>query len=117
MGYRNVIELAVESEAGDRVTLTGPDLRLTGVRKQPLVGGRAVVAMRPEELALGAAIDGANTISGRIDNVEYCGRDSLVDVVTDSGTLLHVRATGTPMPGDRVQVHVAVERTLVYPHE
>src|SRR5258708_8587940 len=82
MGYRNVIELSVESEAGDRVTLTGPDLRLTGVRKQLLAGGRAMGALRPEELVLGGSADGANAISGRIDNVEYCGRDSLVDVVT-----------------------------------
>jgi putative spermidine/putrescine transport system ATP-binding protein len=117
MGYRNIVELAVDSEAGDRVTLSGPDIRLTGMRKQPLADGRAVVAMRPEELVLGGGENGANTISGRIDNVEYCGRDSLVDVVTASGTLLHVRATGTPRVGDSVQVHVPVERTLVYPHE
>jgi putative spermidine/putrescine transport system ATP-binding protein len=117
MGYRNIVELAVESEAGDRVTLTGPDIRLTGIRKQPLADRRAIVAMRPEELVLGGGENGTNTISGRIDNVEYCGRDSLVDVVTASGTLLHVRATGTPTVGDSVQVHVPVERTLVYPHE
>ena len=96
---------------------TGPDIRFTGVRKQPLSGGRAMVAMRPEELQLGESPDGANTIAGRVDNVEYCGRDSLVDVVTAGGTLLHVRATGTPVLGDMVHVHVPVERTLVYPHE
>ena len=48
MGYRNVLELNVDSEQGDRVTVSGPDVRLTGVRKQPLAGGRACVAMRPE---------------------------------------------------------------------
>jgi putative spermidine/putrescine transport system ATP-binding protein len=117
MGYRNVLELGVEGEAGDRITLSGPDLRLTGVRKQPLSDRRACVAIRPEELALGGGADGVNTIAGRVDNVEYCGRDSLVDVVTASGTLLHVRATGTPRPGDLVQVHVPIERVLVYPHE
>jgi putative spermidine/putrescine transport system ATP-binding protein len=117
MGYRNVVELAVVSETGDCVTLTGPDIRLTGVRKQPLAGGRGCVAMRPEELVLGGSPDGANTIAGRIDNVEYCGRDSLVDVVTASGTLLHVRATGTPLQGALVHVHVPAERVLVYPNE
>ena len=90
---------------------------MTGVRKQPLSGGRAVVAMRPEELVLGGSPNGANTIAGRVDNVEYCGRDSLVDVMTASGTRLHVRATGTPVLGDTVEVHVPVERVLVYPTE
>ena len=117
MGYRNVLELAVEGVRDDHVTLTGPDIRLTGVGKQPVADGRACAAMRPEEFAFGDGPGGVNTISGRIDNVEYCGRDSLVDVVTASGTRLHVRATGTPRPGEMVRVHVPVERTLVYPHE
>ena len=117
MGYRNVLELTVESEQGDRVALSGPDVRLTGVRKQPLAGGRACVAMRPEEFVLGVASGGANTIAGRVANVEYCGRDSLVDVVTASETLLHVRSPGTPALGDTVHVQVPVERVLVYPSE
>ena len=117
MGYRNVFELGVEVEHGDRVTLSGPDIRLTGVRKQPVVNGRAAAAMRPEEFVLGAGPDGINTIAGHVDNVEYCGRDSLVDVRTASGIVLHVRATGTPLVGDSVQVHVPIDRVLVYPHE
>ncbi len=117
MGYRNVLELNVDSEQGDRVALSGPDVRLTGVRKQPLAGGRACVAMRPEEFVLGVASGGANTIAGRVANVEYCGRDSLVDVVTASGTLLHVRSPGTPALGDTVHVQVPAERVLVYPSE
>ena len=117
MGYRNVLELAVEGVSDEQVTVTGPDIRLTGVRKQPLADGRACVAMRPEEFALGDGPGGVNTISGRVDNVEYCGRDSLLDVVTASGTRLHVRSTGTPRLGEMVRVHVPVERTLVYPHE
>ena len=117
MGYRNVVELAIEAESGDRVSLSGADIRLTGVRKQPLTGGRANIAMRPEEFELGAAPGGPNTITGRIDNVEYCGRDSLVDIVTASGTRLHVRANGIPQVGDIAHVYIPVERTLVYPHE
>ena len=73
--------------------------------------------MRPEEFVLGAGPDGVNTINGHVDNVEYCGRDSLVDVMTTSGTRLHVRATGTPVQGDSVRVHVPVDRVLVYPRE
>jgi putative spermidine/putrescine transport system ATP-binding protein len=116
MGYRNVLEMDVQGEQGDRVTLAAGDVRLTGVRKQPLPGGRAWVAMRPEEFALGEGPDGANTIPARVTNVEYCGRDCLLDVVTEAGTVLHVRAPDTPHVGDHVRIHVPVARTLVYPH-
>jgi putative spermidine/putrescine transport system ATP-binding protein len=115
MGYRNVLELAVEREEGDRVTLAGPDARLIGTRKLPLAGGRAIVAMRPEEVVLGEGPGGANTIPVRVDGVEYCGRDSLLDLATASGTRLHVRTTGRYAPGDNVHIHVPVERALVYP--
>jgi putative spermidine/putrescine transport system ATP-binding protein len=115
MGYRNVLELAVEREEGERVLLSQGDIRLTGVRKQPLTDGRACVAIRPEEIAIGNGPDGANTIVGRVDNVEYGGRDSLVDVTTRSGVLLHVRSPARVTIGEEVPVHVPAERALVYP--
>ena len=117
MGYRNVLDLEVVREEGDRVLLKGNDLALTGVRKQPLKNGRAAVAIRPEEIVMGDGPGGVNTINARVENVEYNGRDSLLDVVTASGTVLHVRAGGAIRVGDTVRVHVPVERALVYPGE
>jgi putative spermidine/putrescine transport system ATP-binding protein len=114
MGYRNVLEVDVVREDGERVTVTGPDLNLTGMRKQPLSGTRAAVAIRPEEIIV-TDRDGENTIAGRVDNVEYSGRDALLDVVTASGTMLHVRGAVTIKRGDQVRVHVPVERVLAYP--
>ncbi len=95
MGYRNVLELDVVREDGDRVVLKGKDIALTGVRKQPLTGARAMVAIRPEEISVGDGPGGVNTLEGRVGNVEYCGRDSLLDVITPAGTLLHVRGPVT----------------------
>jgi len=117
MGYRNVLELAVENEEGDRVTLSGPDVRMTGMRKQSLTDRRACVAIRPEEIALGEGPGGANTIVGRVDNIEYGGRDSLIDVVTRSGVRLHVRSHAPAVIGEEVRVHVPAERALVYPSD
>ena len=117
MGYRNVLELDVAREDGDRVELRGGDVLITGVRKQPLKGARAAVAVRPEEISVGEGPGGLNTIAGRVENVEYSGRDSLLDVVTSSGTLLHVRGPVTTALNDIVRVYVPVERALVYPAE
>ena len=115
MGYRNVLLLDVEREDGDRVTLAGGGVRLAGTRKQPLAGRRAAVAIRPEEIVAGPAPEGAGTLDGRVANVEYCGRDSLIDVVVGDGAVLHVR---TPLPlalGEAVRIHIPAERALVYP--
>jgi len=117
MGYRNVLDMAIEAQNGDRVTLAAGNIRLIGARKQALVGERASVAIRPEEIALGEGPGGENTIAGHVDNVEYCGRDSLIDVMTPSGTRLHVRAPTHIALGESVRVHVPVERALVYADE
>jgi putative spermidine/putrescine transport system ATP-binding protein len=116
MGYRNVLELDVAGGEGEHVRVAGPDMKLTGVVKQPLPGKRAVVAIRPEEIVVGNGAS-ENVIAGRVNNVEYGGRDALLDVVTPSGTLLHVRGPVTVKRGDQVDLHVPVERTLIYPAE
>src|SRR5208283_5358285 len=69
MGYRNVLELDVVREDGDRVEVKGQDVALTGVRRQPLNGARAMVAIRPEEIEVGEGPGGVNTLVGRVSNV------------------------------------------------
>jgi putative spermidine/putrescine transport system ATP-binding protein len=115
MGYRNVLELDVVREDGDRVEVRGQDVALTGVRRQPLAGARAMVAIRPEEITVGEGPGGLNTLAGRVSNVEYCGRDALLEVITPSGTLLQVRGPVGIARDDTVRVYVPVERALVYP--
>jgi putative spermidine/putrescine transport system ATP-binding protein len=114
MGYRNVLDLKVEDTRGDGVVVSGNGVRLSGTIKQPLDSARAWAAIRPEEITAGAS--GVNLIEGTIDNVEYGGRDSLIDVRTASGLVLHARAPGKPTPGEAVRLTVPPERVLVYPH-
>jgi putative spermidine/putrescine transport system ATP-binding protein len=116
MGYRNVLELDVRSRDGDRITVANPDFTLTGTQKQPVTGNRAAVAIRPEEIVVTDGT-GDNTIVGRVDNVEYAGRDALLDIVTPAGPVLHVRGAVNIKRGDAVRVHVPAERALVYPSE
>jgi hypothetical protein len=72
------------------------------------------VAIRPEEAELADA-GTVDAIVGKVTNVEYCGRDSLVDVLTPGGTVFHVRAVRPPRLGDTAHVRVPAERALVYP--
>src|SRR5678815_4962174 len=79
MGYRNVLHLDVRSREGDRITVANPDFAITGTQKQSVSGNRAAVAIRPEEIVVTDGT-GDNTIAGRVDNVEYAGRDALLDL-------------------------------------
>ena len=115
MGFRNVLELDVEKTEGKIVTVAGRGLRLRGTVKQPLTGKRVYVAIRPDEISPGT--DTANAIDGRVENVEYCGRDSLLDVLSTGGVKLHARGPARVQHGDAIKLVVPPERVLVYPHE
>jgi putative spermidine/putrescine transport system ATP-binding protein len=114
MGYRNIIALAVERIDGGTVTLAAGDLRLQGTAQAAVAGGRAVIAVRPEDIALGGK--GVNALSGTVDQVEYCGRDYLVDVVTSAGTF-YLRTERRVSPDETVELSIAPERMLVFPAE
>jgi len=115
MGYRNVLALNVGARNGDQVTLQGLGLGLEGTAKQELGGPHASVAIRPEDLSVGSA--GPNAIAGKVENVEYGGHDSLIDVRVGEGVVLHARASGRLKVGDEVKLTVAPQRVLVYPAE
>src|SRR5260370_20606666 len=85
IGYRNLLELDVARIDGDSAIVGGPGIALRGLR-QGDIGTRAAVAIRPDDLVLDG--EGEGGISGRVETVEYCGRDYLVDLVTETGTML-----------------------------
>jgi len=115
MGYRNVLALNVGARNGATVTLEGAGLGLEGTAKQELSGTHASVAIRPEDLSVGSA--GPNVIAGKVENVEYGGHDSLIDVRVGEGVVLHARSGERVKIGDDVKLTVAPQRVLVYPAE
>jgi putative spermidine/putrescine transport system ATP-binding protein len=117
MGYRNVIDF--EPGPGSRpgqITLRRDGMSLTGTVRQTVNGGRVCAAIRPDDFSIGSA-QTTNAVPGCVANVEYCGRDSLIDVSVPGGVRLHVRTSSPVVPGDRLQLHVPPERVLVYPAE
>jgi putative spermidine/putrescine transport system ATP-binding protein len=112
MGYRNILDIGVERMNGDRASLLGGNVRLEGTAQGSISSGRATIAVRPEEVVLGASA--GNTLSGTVDQVEYCGRDYLVDVVTPVGTL-YLRTDRRVSRDETVQLSILPERVLVFP--
>jgi putative spermidine/putrescine transport system ATP-binding protein len=117
MGYRNELVLDVAAQDGKTAHLTGPGVNLTGLPKASL-RGRAAVSIRPEEFSICAPGEQpANSITARVESVEYYGRESLFMLRTQDQTRLFVRAPGNAVPGDNLTVSVPHERVLAYPAE
>ncbi|HUK11260.1 MAG TPA: ABC transporter ATP-binding protein [Stellaceae bacterium] len=113
MGYRNILEFDLTGTDGGTAQLASGGLQLRGSPQSTALGSRVTAAIRPEEIALGSS---RNAITGTVSQVEYCGRDYLVDVVTDAG-ILYLRTERRLQPEERVQLSVAPERVLVFPSE
>jgi putative spermidine/putrescine transport system ATP-binding protein len=113
MGYRNMLAFDVESASGGEITLAGPETRLTGVDRDGVRGGRAVAAIRPEDVSVVGA-DAANRIPVTVEVVEYHGREQAVQARLDRGDELHFRTTERLAPGDKVDVGAPPERVLVF---
>ncbi|GAB2960613.1 ABC transporter ATP-binding protein [Saccharothrix stipae] len=116
MGYRNLLPALVTGVDGEHVTVTADGVGLTGVNRDGLTSGRAVVAVRPEDFALVplSASAQANEVEAEVEIVEYHGREQAVEARLPGGRAVHVRTTDRLAPGDAVRLRVPVERVLVF---
>ncbi|MEV8567471.1 ABC transporter ATP-binding protein [Streptomyces sp. NPDC051322] len=114
MGYRNMLDVTVTAQDGDRLALRLADTPLTGLGRDVLVaGGRGVAAIRPEDLDV-ADEDTPGAVSADIEVVEYHGRELAVQARLLDGQPVHFRTGGRLAPGDRVWLAAAAERVLVF---
>jgi putative spermidine/putrescine transport system ATP-binding protein len=115
MGYRNILDLEAERIEGGRVSLRGDGLVFEGTAQQSIASGPVTIALRPDDIEPGGP--GANAIEARVELVEYCGRDWLVDLALSGGGILYARSERKVTSGDRVRCAVPPDRVLVFPRE
>ncbi|MCW4459133.1 ABC transporter ATP-binding protein [Microbacterium sp. MPKO10] len=116
MGYRNLLDVAVDVVNDTTATVSGGGMSLVGTRVGSVAPGESArVAIRPHDLIVGTSATGPNAISGTVIASEYQGREFALEVETDHGQRLHVTAETAPAAGSAVTVTVAPERVLVYP--
>ena len=118
MGYRNLIDVEVESISGKLARVTGGGLSLDATFVQPAVTGDTVrLAIRPSDLLVASSAtstDGRNTFDALVNVVEYHGREFAVGVTTTMGQNLFVEAEVAPVPGEKVTLSVDPARALLY---
>ncbi|WP_166979858.1 ABC transporter ATP-binding protein [Paramicrobacterium fandaimingii] len=117
MGYRNIVDLSVESVDGDTAVVADAGFRLVGTPVGAIAATDSVrVAIRPHDFAVvDRGHSGANTLEATVNAVEYQGREFALDVETLGGQRLHVTSEYAPALGDAVTLTVPQERVLVYP--
>ena len=114
MGYRNILDLDADRVDGTRVALRGVGFGLDGTAQQAIVPGPVTVAPRPDDVVPGG---GANAIEARVEIVEYCGRDWLVDLLLSDGRTVYARSSRKVASGASARCAVSPERVLVFPRE
>jgi putative spermidine/putrescine transport system ATP-binding protein len=118
MGYRNLIDLTVESVQGNQARVAGNGMDLLAKLVQPAsVGDHIRVAIRPSDLLVvrpGESTAGRNTLEAQVNVVEYQGREFAVGVTTPGGQSLFVHADEAPVAGSMVTLAVDPVRALVY---
>jgi putative spermidine/putrescine transport system ATP-binding protein len=118
MGYRNLIDVTVESVSGKVARIVGGGMTLDATLVQPAKPNDTVrVAIRPSDLNVVGPHQpppGHNTFQALVNVVEYQGREFAVGVTTSSGQNLFVHAEESPMPGTTVTLSLDPARALVY---
>jgi putative spermidine/putrescine transport system ATP-binding protein len=117
MGYRNFFPLTVTDVRPDGTVLgQAGALRLagrSGVTLPP--GAAAVVAFRPEDLALTREPAGENVLYGRVRLTEYLGREHDLEVVLESGQVVRARVPEPIAAHTVIGLRLAAERVIVLP--
>jgi putative spermidine/putrescine transport system ATP-binding protein len=115
MGYRNLLPMTVTARDGDRATVQGHGIELTGLARGQFGPGPATVAVRPEDFVVGVEPrDPQNHIRVAIEVVEYHGREQAIEARLPEGEALKLRSSTRVSRGDTVSAWVPHDHVLVF---
>ena len=119
MGFRNFFPAQVVALGQDRTVEAAVNgLKIRGKTRHTFFPGASVVAaIRPEDVVVGGKAGDTNALRGRVDIVEYLGRESEAVLTLETGGRLWVRAAACMVPGDNITVILPPERIIVLPAE
>jgi putative spermidine/putrescine transport system ATP-binding protein len=119
MGFRNFFQTQVVAVGPDRdVEAAGNGMKIRGKTRHTFTPGASVVAaIRPDDVVVGGNAGDPNAFRGKVDIVEYLGREDEAIVTLEAGGRLWVR-TGTRLaPGENVTVVLPPDRVIFLPSE
>jgi putative spermidine/putrescine transport system ATP-binding protein len=116
-GFRNFLPVQVTTVDTDgRVEGAGNGMRIRGRSRHAVApGAPAVAAIRPDDVQLGHEPAGGNTFRGKVEIVEYLGRENEAVVTLEAGPRLWVRTSARMAPGEAVVAVLPEERVIFLP--
>jgi len=117
MGFRNFFRVKLGAPSQGLVHGTHDGIALAARANGGAAGPEAVMAIRPEDIRVGRKDDGAATIRGRVELVEYLGRELEAAVRVNERTRIWLRTSDHVNLGDNVDLQFPVDKVVVLPVE
>jgi putative spermidine/putrescine transport system ATP-binding protein len=116
MGFRNFFNVELGQATGTSVEGTMQNVKLRA-RTSDVVSGPAVFAIRPEDVRLGKSPDGVNAVRGKVELVEYLGREQESAVTIEGGHRVWIRSAEKVAIGDNLDLTLPPEKLVLLPRE
>ena len=113
MGFRNFFDVTLGQASGNHVDVTasGGTFRSRGA-DGIATGQAAVLAIRPDDVKLGAG-DGQNKLSGKVELVEYLGREIEAAVMTEGQGRVWIRTPEKIALGDTIDITLPADKLVL----
>jgi putative spermidine/putrescine transport system ATP-binding protein len=117
MGFRNFFPVQVGSAGPEGVVEgTGNGMRIRGRTRHALAAGAAAVAaIRPDDVMVGGQPAGPNAFRGKVEIVEYLGRENEAILTLEAGPRVWVHTPASLLPGEAVLAIFPPEKVLFLP--
>jgi len=118
MGFRNFFPVEVTAVDAHGVEGAGQGMRVRGRARHPLLpGAAAVAAIRPDDVELASEGGGANRFRGKVEIVEYLGRENEAVLTLEAGPRVWMRTPRSLAPDEPVTVTFPAEKVIFLPRE
>jgi putative spermidine/putrescine transport system ATP-binding protein len=118
MGFRNFFKVKIASLSGGIAEGSSGKLILRARAGDDFhIGTDAIMAIRPEDIQLGPGAGGKRPVPGKVEIVEYLGREQEAAVRTEDGTRIWLRTAAPLQLGDTVELGFPVDKVVLLPDE
>ncbi|MET4175757.1 putative spermidine/putrescine transport system ATP-binding protein [Bradyrhizobium sp. LA6.1] len=118
MGFRNFLDVTLGKEAGGMIEagFKGQILQARA-RDSFRPGEHAVLAIRPEDVRLGKSGDGVNVLRGKVELVEYLGREQEAEIALNGDARLWVRSHEKLVLGEMLDLTLPADKFVLLRRE
>jgi putative spermidine/putrescine transport system ATP-binding protein len=113
MGFRNFFDVTLGQASGGQIDVSAKGGTFRSRTADGLTTGQdAVLAIRPDDVTVGAG-DGKNKLRGKVELVEYLGREIEAAVMTEGQGRVWLRTTEKIALGDTLDITLPADKLVL----